>query len=263
MNYLSIKILLLFGFALASCEVLNSVSALPRTTSPAPLTASEVAKGLKEALDIGLNSAVSSASSLDGYLKNEAIKIFLPQDVITLQSKINENAITSAAYKMYIRKFNGGSDLFQELITAINRGAEQAAKKAEPIFLDAITAMSIQDAMEILDGDSTSATTYFYRTTNKKLFEAFNPEVKTALDNTEANKIYKLTYDFLNYDPSGLGLTNVSKILDLSIEPSLDTYATNKAIDGLFFLIGEEEKDIRANPFGYGKSIIERVFGSK
>ncbi len=71
-----------------------------------------------------------------------------------------------------------------------------------------------------------------------------------------------MTYDFLSYDPAGLGLTTVGKILNVSIEPSLDQYATNKAIDGLFHLVGQEEKQIRSNPYNYGKKILERVFGS-
>ena len=86
--------------------------------------------------------------------------------------------------------------------------------------------------------------------------------LKNALDNTGANKIYKRTYDFLSYDPAGLGITTVGKLLDVSIAPSLDEYATTKAIDGLFYLVGEEETKIRDNPFDYGKKIIERVFGT-
>jgi len=262
MTALSSKFLFVFAFLFLSCDVLNSVSSSLPGVGNVPLTESEIVQGLKEALNIGLDNSVTSASSLDGYLKNQAIKILLPDDVKNLQSKINGNSVTSAAYKTYIRKFNGGKDLFTELITSMNRGAERAAKKAGPIFLDAVKSMSIQDARGILNGGNTAATDYFYKSTNTKLFNAFNPEVKSALNNTGASKVYKTTYDFLNYDPAGLGLTTVGKILDVSIAPSLDQYATNKAINGLFHLVGEEEKEIRANPFDYGKKIIERVFGS-
>jgi len=262
MKYVSTKIFLTFGLLFISCNVLNKVCSSLPVTSNIPLTESEIVQGLKEALNVGLNNSVTSASSLDGYLKNQAIKILLPDDVKNLQSKINGNSVTSAAYKTYIKKFNGGEDLFSELITSMNRGAEKAASKAGPIFLDAIKSMTIQDARGILNGGNTAATDYFYKSTNTKLFNAFNPEVKSALNSTGANKIYKTTYDFLSYDPAGLGLTTVGKILDVSIEPSLDGYATNKAIGGLFHLVGEEEKDIRANPSAYGKKIIERVFGS-
>lgn len=262
MRSASTKVFFLFSLSFLSCDVLNTVtSSLPSGTIP--LTESEIVEGLKEALNIGLDNSVTSASSLDGYLKNQAIKILLPEDVKNLQSKINGNSVTSAAYKTYIRKFNGGKDLFNELITSMNKGAEKAASKAGPIFLNAVKSMSIQDARGILNGGNTAATDYFYQATNTQLFNAFNPEVKNALNSTGANKIYKTTYDFLNYDPSGLGLTTVGNILNVSIEPSLDQYATNKAIGGLFYLVGEEEKEIRANPNDYGKRIIERVFGSK
>jgi len=245
-----------------SCDVLQSVASLPGTTN-IPLSESEIVQGLKEALNIGLNNSVKGASSLNGYLKNEAIKIILPQDVLNLKSKIDNNTVASAAYKTYVRKFNGGSDLFNELLTSMNRGAEKAAKSAGPIFLGAVKSMSINDARGILNGGDKAATQYFEKTTSSQLFKAFNPEVKSALDNTGAAKIYKKTYDFLSYDPTGFGVTSVGKLLDVSIAPSLDEYATNKAIDGLFHLVGEEETKIRANPFDYGKRIIERVFGNR
>ena len=254
----ALTILALFAFT--SCDVLNQVSSsLP---SSIPLTESEIIQGLKEALNVGTDKSVSRASTVNGYLQNQAIKILLPQDVQNLKSKIDGNSVASAAYKAYIRKFNGGSDLFEELVTSMNRGAEKAAKKASPIFLDAIKSMSINDARGILNGGSTSATDYFYGKTNQELFSAFQPEVKNALGSTGASKVYKMTYDFLSYDPAGLGLTTVGKILNVSIEPSLDQYATNKAIDGLFHLVGQEEEQIRSNPYNYGKKILERVFGS-
>ncbi len=247
-------------FVVSSCEVLNQVSSsLP---SSVPLTESEIIQGLKEALNVGTDKSVSKASSVNGYLKNQTIKILLPQDVQDLKSKIDGNSVASAAYKTYIKKFNGGSDLFDELITSMNRGAETAAKKASPIFLNAIKSMTINDARGILNGGNTSATNYFYDKTNQQLFNAFQPEVKNALSNTGASKVYKTTYDFLTYDPTGLGLTSVGKLLNVSIEPSMDEYATNKAIDGLFHLVGQEEQQIRANPYNYGKKILERVFGS-
>lgn len=245
-----------------SCDVLQSVASLPGTGS-LPLTESEIIQGLKEALNTGLSSSVKQASATNGYLRNEAIKILLPQDVLNLKNKIEGNSVASAAYNTYVRRFNGGTDLFNELLTSMNRGAEKAASKAGPIFLGAVKSMNINDARGILNGGNTAATQYFERTTSTQLFNAFNPEVKNALDNTGASKVYQKTYDFLSYDPAGLGLTTVGKLLDVSIEPSLDQYATSKAIDGLFHLVGQEETKIRANPYNYGKQILERVFGNK
>ncbi|MEM0938894.1 MAG: DUF4197 domain-containing protein [Bacteroidota bacterium] len=246
-------------FFATSCDILNQVSSsLP---SSVPLTDSEIIQGLKEALNVGTDKSVFKASAVNGYLKNQAIKILLPQDVQDLKSKIDKNSIASAAYITYIRKFNNGSDLFDELVTSMNRGAEKAAKKASPIFLSAIKSMTISDARGILNGGSTSATDYFHQKTNQELSNAFQPEVKNALNNTGASKVYSRTYNFLSYDPGGLGLTTIGKILDISIEPSLEEYATNKSIEGLFYLVGEEEKQIRDNPYDYSKKILERVFG--
>ena len=260
-NIQNLGLAVVLSLSISSCDVLQSVASLPGTTN-VPLTESEIVQGLKEALNIGLNSSVTSASSLDGYLKNEAIKIILPQDIVNLKNKIDNSSVASAAYRTYVKRFNGGTDLFNELLTSMNRGAEQAASKAGPIFLGAVKSMSINDARGILNGGDKAATQYFQKTTSSELFNAFNPEVKNALDNTGANNVYKKTYDFLSYDPAGLGITTVGKLLDVSIAPSLDEYATNKAIDGLFYLVGQEETKIRANPFDYGRRIIERVFGS-
>ncbi|SNT06965.1 Protein of unknown function [Ekhidna lutea] len=236
-----------------------------------PLTEGEVVQGLKEALDIGLSNSVTSASSVDGYLKNEIIKILLPSEVADLQAKIETESIggivpLSVVYDAYVEIENDGNDLFEELITAMNKGAENAASKALPIFGNAIVTMSITDAFDILNGHETAATDYFFQNTSQQLFTAFNPDVKSALDATGANQIYTTTAEFLNYeyDPTGLGLSTVSPsdVLNVELPNSIDEYATTKAIDGLFFLIGEEEKKIREDPFAWGSAIIERVFGS-
>lgn len=261
-SFKNITLAIIAFFLVSSCDVLQSVVSLPGTAT-LPLTESEIIQGLKEALSTGLNSSVKQASATNGYLKNEAIKILLPQDVLNLKNKIEGNSIASAAYSTYVRRYNGGTDLFSELLSSMNAGAEKAATKAGPIFIGAVKSMNISDAKGILNGGNKAATQYFERTTSSQLFSAFNPEVKSALDNTGASKVYKKTYDFLSYDPGGLGLTTVGKLLDVSIDPSLDQYATNKAINGLFHLVGEEETKIRANPYNYGKKILERVFGNK
>ncbi|MEP1032939.1 DUF4197 domain-containing protein [Ekhidna sp.] len=251
---------------LVSCELFEDA------VGPLPLSESEIIQGLKEALSIGLDNSVVSASDPGGYLQNEAIKILLPEEVTDLQSKIQTENIAgvvplSVVYDAYITLENDGNDLFDELITAMNKGAENAADKALPIFGNAITSMSFDDARGILNGNNTAATDYFYDETNVALFEAFNPDVKTALDGTGAIQIYTDVVGFLNfeYDPTGLGLSTVSPedVLNVNLPESIDEYATNRAIDGLFHLVGEEERKIRDDPFAWGSAIIERVFGSK
>lgn len=263
MKRLAVIFSILLIASLVSCELLGD-----ETSNP--LSSEEVAQGLKKALNIGLDNSVKSASSPGGYLKNEIIKIILPDEVKELQSKIETESILGGkiplktVYNAYIGLKNDDKDLFSELIGAMNSGAESAANKAVPIFASAITSMTFSDAMGILKGSDTSATNYFFQKTNKALFEAFNPEVKSALDKTGANKIYASTVGFLNYEYSALGLATVSPkdVLNVNLPESIDGYATNKAIGGLFHLIGEEEKKIRENPFKWSSSIIERVFGS-
>lgn len=263
-NFLMLM-LLLSTVTLASCELFDDA------VNPLPLSESEIIQGLKEALSIGLDNSVASASDPGGYLQNEVIKILLPAEVSDLQSKIQTESIggivpLSVVYDAYINLENNGNDLFDELVTAMNQGAENAADKALPIFGNAITSMSISDARGILEGNNTAATDYFYGATNVALFEAFNPDVKTALNGTGAIQIYADVVGFLNYeyDPTGLGLTTVSPndVLNVNLPANIDEYATNKAIDGLFHLVGEEEKKIRDDPFAWGSAIIERVFGS-
>lgn len=255
-------------FIAASCSLLFFISCDLLEEASSALTEAEVTEGLKEALGIGLDNSVLSASSADGYLKNEVIKILLPSEVLELQSKIETEMIAGfvplkTVYTAYIALENNGNDLFDELAVAMNRGAEKAADKALPIFGNAITSMSISDAFGILNGDETAATEFFYQTTNQSLFEAFNPDVKSALDDTGANQLFTKTAAFLNFDYNvGIGTVSPSDVLNVNLPNSIDEYATNKAIDGLFHLVGEEEKKIREDPFAWGSSIIEKVFGS-
>ncbi|NQZ77239.1 MAG: DUF4197 domain-containing protein [Ekhidna sp.] len=262
------KIRVWIGLVVFSSIVVTSCELFEDATNP--LSESEIIEGLKEALDLGLNTSVTSASSVGGYLQNEAIKIILPSEVQDLQSKIQTESIggvvpLSVVYEAYIAVENDGNDLFEGLIVAMNRGAESAATKALPIFGNAITSMSFDDARGILDGSNTAATEYFYNETNAELFTAFNPEVTTALETAGALQIYTSVVGFLNYeyDPTGLGLTSLSpsQVLNVNLPTNIDEYATNKAIDGLFLLVGDEEQKIREDPFAWGNAIIERVFG--
>lgn len=162
---------------------------------------------------------------------------------------------------------NISSDPFQELIVAMNRGAENAADKALPIFGNAIVNMSISDGLSILQGDSTAATDYFYTNTNTALITAFQPDVENALDQTKANGIYQDLVGFLNFQYEfnyllGTQTLKVSDYINLSLPATLDEYATQKATDGLFHLVGEEEKKIRKDPFAWASDIIAKVFGS-
>ncbi len=252
-NFLMLMLLALTT-TLVSCELFEDA------VGPLPLSEGEIIQGLKEALTIGLDNSVTSASSANGYLQNEVIKILLPEDIVELQSTINSSALLKPAYDIYIGANNNGQDIFDELITAMNRGAENAADKAFPIFGDAITSMTINDARGILDGGDRSATDFFEQQTRTNLVTAFSPDVKTSLEGTGAIELFGLVSGFLNQSV-GFG-TTVSDFVDVEVPNSIEEYATERAVDGLFHLVGEEEKKIRDDPFDWGSDIIERVFGS-
>ncbi|QSE97062.1 DUF4197 domain-containing protein [Fulvivirga lutea] len=257
---------LVIGFA--SCDEVNDVL-------NAGLTDDEIVQGLKEALTVGTDSSVTSASAVNGYLQNQAIKILLPPEIQTLKNTVDNGAVNvpiigDIPYQTLLDAYvlvapNIESDPFEELITAMNRGAESAAVKAKPIFIDAITGISISDGLGILQGGETAATEYFQTNTSNALVTAFTPDLTTALGNTKALAIYSDLVGFMNYSYNyGLGSVTVSDVIDLGVElpESIEGYATEKAVDGLFHLVGEEEKQIRADPFAWASDILRKVFGS-
>lgn len=270
MRHLS-KILIgavIVGIGFTACDEVNDVLNVG-------LTDSEIVEGLKTALNAGTDSSVVSANKLDGYLKNEAIKILLPPEVQTLKNTIDNGSVDlgllgTVPYQTILDAYvlvapNVDADPFEELITAMNRGAENAADKAKPIFVDAITGMSISDGLGILQGGETAATEYFQTNTSTALVTAFTPDISTALGNTKALDIYSDIQGFMSYSYNyGLGTIAVSDLIGSSVTlpESIEGYATEKAVGGMFYLVGEEEKKIRADPFAYVSDIIQKVFSS-
>ncbi|MEQ8927233.1 MAG: DUF4197 domain-containing protein [Fulvivirga sp.] len=252
----------------ASCDEVNDVL-------NAGLTDDEIVQGLKEALTVGTDSSVTSASAVNGYLSNQAIKILLPPEIQTLKNTVDNGSVNvpivgDIPYQTLLDAYvllapNIETDPFDELITAMNRGAESAAVKAKPIFIDAITGISITDGLGILQGGETAATDYFRTNTSTNLVTAFTPDVSSALGDTKALAIYSDLVGFMNYSYNyGLGTVAVSDVIDLGVElpESIEGYATERAVDGLFHLVGEEEKQIRADPFKWASDILRKVFGS-
>lgn len=258
----------ILAFIFVSCDELEEIL-------DQGLTDDEIVAGLKEALDTGLDSAVTSGSAVDGYLKNETIKVFLPEEVTKLESEIATGSVAGViSYQDLLDLYvatnpNINSDPFEELVVAMNRGAESAATKATPIFVSAITDMSFTDALGILQGGETSATDYFKTNTSSALITAFQPDIKIALGETAATDIYSGVVDFLSWEHTETILlvpvtVKVNDYIgkDLDLPETLDEYATTKAVDGLFHLVGEEEKKIRKDPLGYASDIIQKVFSS-
>jgi hypothetical protein len=202
-----------------------------------PLTTAEVAEGLKEALVKGISTGSDLVSVTDGYFKNPQIKIPFPPEV-----KKVEDAM---------RKIGLGSQVDKFVLT-LNRGAEDAAKEAKPIFIAAIKSMTIQDAWSILRGEENAATEYLKRTTSTLLKEKFKPVIQSSLNKVNATKYYGELVSRYNQIPF------VEKV-----NPNLDDYATDKAIEGLFIMIAKEEKNIRQDPLARTTELLKRVFGSK
>jgi hypothetical protein len=206
------------------------------STNGGSLSNDEVIGGLKEALQQGINRGSDSASRENGYFLNPKIKIPFPPEV----QKV-ENTLRSLGLGGEVDKF----------VLALNRGAEEAAKEAKPIFIKAIFSMTFSDAWSILKGDKNAATMYLQRTTSQALMTAFSPIVDKALQKTQATKYYTDIATYYNKVP-----------FVQRINPDLKAYATQKAIDGLFVLVAEEEARIRENPLARTTDLLKRVFGS-
>lgn len=233
------KILLLplcFVVMVSCAQNINFGKVLDTVLSSAPLTEGEVANGLKEALTVGITNGANQASLLDGFYKNDLIRIPFPPEVQKVESTLRNIGL------------GGEVDKF---VMALNRGAETAAKEAVPIFVGAIKQLTITDAFNILRGEKDAASQFLKRVTTQQLTSAFSPHVKKALDATQATKYYTDLASTYNKVPF------VTKV-----NPDLQAYATQKAIDGLFILVAQEEAKIRENPGARTTELLKRVFGS-
>ena len=215
------------GLSTAS-DILNATNANKTPTS------TEVGSGLKEALIKGISNGVVKASAVDGYFKNDKLRIPFPPEAQNVADKLRQIGLGKEVAK------------FEQ---SLNRGAEEAAKSAKSIFIDAIRAMTIQDAFALLRGEKDAATKFLRTATETKLKTAFSPIVENALGKTNATKNYSDIVNTYNKIPF------VKKA-----NPDLKEYATQKAIDGLFILVAEEEGKIRANPLQRTTDLLKRVF---
>lgn len=207
------------------------------STEKKGLSNDDVINGLKEALTVGTNNSSSSASKVDGFLKNSKIKIPFPQEAIDMKNTLDKLGLQKQTTKF---------------VETLNRGAEEAAKQSAPIFLDAIKKMTIGDGFAILNGKDTSATSYLKTKTSNELMAAFQPKVKEALQKVNVTKYWKPLMTKYNKIP-GVKKQN----------PDLDSYVTGKAMEGLFTLIADEEIKIRKDPAARVSDILKKVFEGK
>ena len=201
------------------------------------LTSSDIAAGLKEALSVGIDKGSKQASATDGYFKNPLIKILFPPEAQKVEAQLRKLG------------FNKQVDEFE---LSLNRSAEDAAKKAKPVFIKAITQMTIPDAINILRGDSTAATQYLRKSSGQQLVTEFTPVIDSTLRKNNATKYYSELVGIYNQIPF------VQKV-----NPNLTQYATNKAVDGLFLLVAQQEKSIRDNPAARVTDLLKKVFAKQ
>jgi hypothetical protein len=227
--------LLFLTVSLGSCEILNN---LPASTGIGGITQQEAALGIKEALGQGITKSVFQLNSVDGFFKDAAYKILLPPD-----AKRIENTLRTLGFNSMVDK----------AILQINRGAEDAAGFAKPIFIDAIKNMTLQDALGLVRNGDTSATHFFRVKTTDKLLAAFNPVIKSSLDKVDATKYYGDLVNKYNNLP-----TTFKKI-----NPDLAAFVTERATNALFDLIAKEEVNIRTNLVARTTDILRKVFGQQ
>lgn len=196
-----------------------------------------VIAGLKEALTVGTRNAVASTGRVDGFFKNAAIKILLPEKLRSVGKGL---------------RTVGMGQQVDSLEVGMNRAAEQAAPAARQIFIDAVKQMTISDARQILSGSDTAATEYFKSKSTEQLTVAFAPIVHKSMENVGVVR----QYNKLMQNPLAAEFSQ-SKDFDL------DKYVVGKTMDGLFYMIGEEEKKIRHDPAAQTTALLREVFGKK
>lgn len=200
------------------------------------LSEDEIINGLKQALEVGTNNAVATVSRTDGYLKNPEIRIPLPENVMKAEKLL---------------RATGFGNQIDEFELSMNRAAERAAPEAKTIFLDAVKQMSFTDARQILDGPDDAATQYFQGKTSGRLQEVFKPITRQAMSEVGVTRSYQSLDDKIKTIPFADQMSF-----------DLDQYVTDKALNGLYLTLAEEEKKIRQDPAARVTDLLKKVFGS-
>lgn len=240
------KIIIMAAIILASSVSLTHAGFFDKILKKVPLVSSKetlkeslddntIISGLKEALTTSTDNAVKSVSKADGYFTNEAIKILMPPE-------IDKVAIV-------LRKA-GFNQMVDDFILSMNRAAERAAPEAASIFMDSIKEMTFDDARGILKGGDTAATDYFRSKAFRPIQDAFTPIVSSAMDEVDVTRSYKKMIGMY----SSIPFTG-------AVSMDLDEYVTKSAAEGLFYMLGEEEKKIRTDPAARGTELLKKVFG--
>lgn len=207
-------------------------------TMEGSITQEEASGGLKQALEAGVNNGTSFLGKTDGFLKNAAYKILLPTEIQQAEQKIRSNPVANALAGPFLDK----------LVTAMNRGAENAMTEAKPIFVNAIRSMSIRDAISIVSGGNGAATEYLRNATSDQLRQKFNPVIKASLDKVNINEPWTKVSSAYNM------------VMNKKVETDLNAYVTERAMLALFNQVQVEENKIRENPVARTTELLKKVF---
>lgn len=234
---------------LAGCAELSQI-ANQSLSSDRPLTQSEIISGLKEALVVGTNKSAEILGATDGYYKDELVKILLPPEADIIVNNIS--------------RIPGGDKLIEDALLSINRAAEDAVSEAKPIFVNSIKSMTITDAVGILKGADNAATEYLRKTSYDQLVTLYKPKIKASIEKKLVGNVSTAqSWELLTGKWNDLANSVVGKVTGLKpVEINLDEYLTQKALDGLFLKIEDQEKLIRKDPLARVNDLLKRVFGS-
>ena len=222
--------------SLEAQEIKNILNSITKKSTGTNANSSEISDGLKQALQVGAERGLQKLSSVDGYFANAAVKILMPDEAKKVEQKL--------------RTLGFGTQV-DNAILSMNRAAEDAAKSAAPIFINAIKQMSIQDAVGILRGGDFAATGYLKNKTTTELTNTFRPVIEASLEKVNATKYWNTIFN--TYNKFSLNKVN----------PDLSAYVTEKSLAGIFYQLGLEEQKIRKDPAARTTDLLKKVFGLK
>jgi hypothetical protein len=220
-------------FNLTSCAELQQVVNQMPQGNPV-ISNADMAAGLRQALDFGIEKQVSKLTQTDGFYKNELVKILLPEELQKVDKALRDIGLSSLA---------------DEGIKALNRAAEDAVKEATPIFVDAVKGITFSDAKNILLGNDAAATHYLTSKTQAALYDKFNPVIKNSFNKVGADQIWSNLITKYNNIP-----------FTSNVNPDLTDYVTNEALKGVYTMIAVEEKDIRTKFTSRTTDLLKKVF---
>lgn len=214
----------------------QNTSGINSPVNPGSLTSTQISSGLKQALSLGVTEGVKKLGVTDGFLKNEAVKILMPEKLRKIDTTLRSIGLRSLA---------------DQGVKLLNRAAEDAVTEAAPIFTKAITSMTITDAKNILLGSDNAATNYLQGKTQSQLFTAFQPKVKASLGKVGADKVW-----------SNL-ISKYNTFTGQAVTTDLNEYVTTETINGVFKMVAQKESGIRNSPAMRTTSILQKVFGAQ